>query len=70
MKLTSKTSWTRSAKYNNASRICREKADNGTKDLFEKLLHDEEAHTDFLETQLSAIEAVGIANYLTEQMKG
>ncbi len=59
-----------SAKYNNASRICREKADNGTKDLFEKLLHDEEAHTDFLETQLSAIEAVGIANYLAEQMKG
>jgi bacterioferritin len=59
-----------SAKYNNASRICREVGDNGTRELFEKLLKDEEAHTDFLETQLSAIEAVGIANYLAEQMKG
>ena len=39
------------------------------KDLFEKLLHDEEAHADFLETQLSTIEAISIANYLAEQMK-
>jgi bacterioferritin len=57
------------AKYNNASRVCRELGDNGTKDLFEKLLHDEEVHADFLETQLSTIEAISIANYLAEQMK-
>ncbi len=57
------------AKYNNASRVCREVGDNGSKDLFEKLLHDEEAHADFLETQLSTIEAISIANYLAEQMK-
>ena len=54
--------------YNNASRVCREEADNGTKDLFEKLLHDEEAHADYLETQLSMVEALGIANFLMEQM--
>ncbi len=46
------------------------KGDNGTRELFEKLLHDEEAHADFLETQLSTIEEIGIANYLAEQMKG
>ena len=55
--------------YNNASRVCREEADNGTKDLFEKLLHDEEVHADYLETQLHTIEEIGIGNYLTEQMK-
>jgi len=56
--------------YNNANRICRDNGDNGTRELFEKLLHDEERHVDYLETQLSMIEGLGIANYLTEQMKG
>jgi bacterioferritin len=55
--------------YNNANRICREKGDNGTRELFEKLLNDEEKHVDYLETQLSMIEALGTANYLMEQMK-
>lgn len=54
--------------YNDASHICRENGDNGSKDLFEKLLHDEEAHADYLETQLSMVEALGIANFLMEQM--
>ena len=54
--------------YNDASRICRENGDNGSKDLFEKLLHDEEEHADYLETQLSMIEGLGIANFLMEQM--
>lgn len=57
-------------KYNKASQLSREKGDNGSREIFEKLLHDEEAHTDLLETQLSTIEAIGIANYLSEQMKG
>jgi len=55
--------------YNKANRICRDEGDNGTRELFEKLLHDEEAHADYLETQLATIEQIGIANYLAEQMK-
>ncbi len=54
--------------YNDASRVCRENGDNGSKDLFGKLLHDEEAHADYLETQLSMVEGLGIANFLMEQM--
>jgi len=55
--------------YNDAIRLCREEGDNGTRELFEKNLHDEETHADYLETQLVTIEQIGIANYLAEQMK-
>ena len=56
--------------YNAASKICREASDNGTRELFEELLKDEERHTDDLEAQLHAIGEIGIATYLTEQLKG
>jgi len=56
--------------YNAASKICREAADNGTRELFEELLKDEERHTDELEAQLHALGEIGIATYLTEQLKG
>jgi bacterioferritin len=55
--------------YNKAVRLCQEEGDNGTRELFEKLLHDEENHADYLETQLFTIEEISIANYLAEQMK-
>jgi bacterioferritin len=57
------------AQYNAASKICRQQADNGTRELFEKLLRDEEKHTDYLETQLHTIGEIGIANYLSEHLK-
>jgi bacterioferritin len=56
--------------YNAASKLCREVGDNGTRELFEKLLQDEEKHTDYLETQLHTIGEIGIANYLSEHLKG
>ena len=55
--------------YNEASAICREVGDNGSRDLFDRLLRDEEKHADFLEAQLSAIQQMGIGPYLAEQMK-
>lgn len=55
--------------YNDASAICREAGDNGSRELFERLLHDEERHVDFLEAQLTAIKQMGIGPYLAEQMK-
>jgi bacterioferritin len=39
-----------------------------SRDLFQKILDDEEAHVDWLETQLSLIEKMGIQNYLAEKM--
>ncbi len=32
-------------------------------ELFEDLLEDEEHHIDFLETQLSLLEAIGVKNF-------
>jgi bacterioferritin len=41
--------------------------DNGSRDLFESILTDEEAHLDWLEAQLDQIAQMGIQNYLSEQ---
>jgi bacterioferritin len=55
--------------YNNSVKVCLEGRDNGSRELFEHMIEDEERHVDFLEAQLHSIEEMGIANYLTEQMK-
>lgn len=56
--------------YNAASDVCRNAADNGTRELFESMLRDEERHTDYLEAQLHSISEVGIGNFLAQEMKG
>jgi bacterioferritin len=48
---------------------CRRTGDNGSGDLLEDILEGEEEHADWLETQLAAIEQVGVAPYLAEQLK-
>ena len=58
------------AQYNAGVKTCTEEGDNTSRELFERLLKDEEKHVDFLEAQLHAIEEVGIQNYLSEQMHG
>ena len=42
--------------------------DNGTRHLLEEILVSEEEHIDWLETQLTAIEQVGLQQYLAEQL--
>jgi bacterioferritin len=42
--------------------------DHGTRELLVGLLRDEEHHADWLETQLSLIESLGEANYLSQQL--
>ena len=54
--------------YNEAARIAAEEKDNGSRDLFIKLLKDEEEHADWLETQLHQIAELGYERYLTTQM--
>ncbi len=53
--------------YNAAARIAMEEKDNGSRDLFTRLLHDEEGHTDWLEAQLHQIEELGYERYLITQ---
>lgn len=51
--------------YNEAIKRMSELLDNGTKELLEAILRDEEAHLDFVEEQLGQIEQMGLVNYLT-----
>jgi bacterioferritin len=55
--------------YNAAVKACVEAGDNGTRELFEGMVKDEEQHLDFLEAQLHMISEMGLENYLALQMK-
>lgn len=55
------------AMYNEAVRIATDAKDNGSRDLFVKLLKDEEDHVDWLEAQLHQIGEVGYERYLSMQ---
>jgi bacterioferritin len=54
--------------YNEGIRLAAEVGDNGTRELLEAILKDEEEHLDWLEAQLDQIEQMGIQNYLSEQV--
>jgi bacterioferritin len=55
------------ASYNESIRICVEKGDNGSRDLFVRLLKDEEGHVDWLESQVYQIHEIGYERYLITQ---
>ena len=55
------------ASYNESIRICVENGDNGSRDLFVKLLKDEEGHVDWLEAQVHQIKEIGYERYLITQ---
>lgn len=57
------------AMYNRASQTAREEADNASRELFERLLKDEEDHVDWLEAQLHQIEEIGYERYLAQQVR-
>ncbi|MDY0067986.1 MAG: bacterioferritin [Steroidobacteraceae bacterium] len=47
---------------------CEQAADYVSREILEDILESEEEHIDWLETQLSLIERVGLENYLQSQM--
>ena len=53
--------------YNDAIQEAVALGDNGTRELFESILTDEERHIDWIEAQLDQIKQMGIQNYLVEQ---
>jgi bacterioferritin len=57
------------ARLNRGLEVCREKGDNGSRLLFEKLLEDEEKHVDWLQAQLHQIAEIGLSNYLAQQIE-
>jgi bacterioferritin len=55
--------------YNRAVKTARDEGDNASRELFERLLKDEEAHVDWLEAQLHQIKEIGYERYLSQQIK-
>lgn len=54
--------------YNAAIRLAQELGDNGTKEILDSILSDEEAHIDAIEGQRDQISQMGISTYLSQQM--
>ena len=55
--------------YNRAIETARENADNASREIFERLLKDEEEHVDWLEAQLHQIGEMGYERYLSQQVR-
>ena len=56
-------------RLNRGIAVAVEVGDNGTRELFEKILIGEEAHADWLEAQLSLIDQLGEPLYLSQQIR-
>ena len=54
--------------YNDGIRLCLEVGDNGSRELIDANLKDEEDHLDWLEAQLDQISQMGLQNYLAMQI--
>ncbi len=55
-------------RLNKAIALCREKGDNGSRELLEGILKGEEESADWLEAQLHIVEEIGKERYLAEQI--
>ncbi len=58
------------AMYNKAIQVSRDAGDDMSRELFSKLLKDEEEHVDWLEAQLHQIKEMGYERYLSLQAGG
>jgi bacterioferritin len=50
--------------------MCRDKGDNGSRELLETILQQEEEGVDWLEAQLHLVDTIGAERYLAEQIGG
>ncbi len=57
-------------RLNEVVALAREKADNGTRELLEDILKNEEESVDWLEAQLHLVKEVGKQQYLAEMING
>jgi bacterioferritin len=54
--------------YNRFVKTAQDAGDNASRELFERLLKDEEAHVDWLEAQVHQIKELGYERYLSQQI--
>ena len=54
--------------FNASAKECHELGDHGSAAVFEEMVRDEEKHADWFESQLDAIERVGVNQYLAQQI--
>ena len=54
--------------YNDGIKLAVEVGDNGTREMLEGILTDEEGHIDWIEAQLDQIKQMGLQVYLSEQI--
>jgi bacterioferritin len=57
------------AQFNASASECHTLGDHGTAAVFEQMVLDEERHADWFDSQLAAIERVGAAAYLAQQIE-
>jgi len=55
-------------RLNDGIETCVKAGDNGSREILEGILRDEEEHVDWLEGQLHSITEMGIENYLAQQL--
>jgi bacterioferritin len=55
--------------YNRLAKLALDEGDNMSRELFERLLKDEEEHVDWLEAQLHQIREMGYERYLSQQIR-
>jgi bacterioferritin len=56
------------AQFNASANECHQLGDHGTAAVFEEMVRDEEKHADWFESQLDAVDSVGIGQYLAQQI--
>ena len=56
------------AQFNASAKQCHDLGDHGTASVFEEMVLDEEKHADWFESQLDAIERVGLQQYLARHV--
>jgi bacterioferritin len=57
------------AMYNKSIEVARHEGDNASRELFERLLKDEEEHVDWLEAQVHQMNEIGYERYLGQQVR-
>ena len=56
--------------YNKSIQVARDAGDDVSRELFSRLLKDEEEHVDWLEAQMHQIKEIGYERYLSNQAEG
>jgi len=56
-------------RYNASIQLCRDEGDNGSRELFEKILRQEEEHVDEIESELNQIKEIGVEAFLSQQIR-